>query len=75
MPTITTYTVGETLSLTGIVVTAKYSDNTSAAITTFTTTPSEGSTLDTAGTTTVTVSYTEGTVTKSATFDVVVNAA
>ncbi len=74
-PAKTTYTVGQALDLSGLVVTAAYSDDTSHAVTEYTTTPEEGSTLDTAGAVTVTVSYTEGGVTKTATFDVQVNAA
>ncbi len=73
-PTKTTYTAGETLDLAGLVVTANYSDNSSSAITEYTTTPAAGATLDTPGTVTVTVSFTVGEVTKTTTFDVQVNA-
>ncbi len=73
-PTKMTYTVGEALDLTGLVVTAHYSDGSDAPVTTYTTNPENGSTLDAAGTVTVTVSYTEGDVTKTATFDVTVTA-
>jgi hypothetical protein len=70
-----TYTVGESLDLTGLVVTASYSDSTSAAVTAYTTDPTNGATLSTAGAVTVTVTYKEGDVTKTATFSVTVNAA
>lgn len=74
-PTKVAYTVGDTLDLTGIVVTAQYSDDTTAAVTGFTTDPAAGSTLDTVGTITITVSYTAEGVTKTDTFDVEVTAA
>ncbi len=69
-PDKTTYTTGEELDLAGLTVTAKYSDDTSKVITDYTTAPEDGSTLETAGTITITVSYTEGDLTKEATFDV-----
>lgn len=73
-PTKATYIVGEALDLSGMVVTATYSDNTSNAITGYTTTPENGSVLDTAGPISINVSYTEGDVTKTTTFTVQVNA-
>ena len=74
-PTKKTYTVGETLDLSGLVITANYSNNTHTAITGYTTTPADSSTLSTAGAIAVTASYTEGAVTKTATFTIQVNAA
>jgi len=74
-PAKTTYTVGETLDLTGLVVTAKYSDGSEKAVTGYVTTPAGGTALDTAGTVSVTVSYTEGDITKTASFDIQVNEA
>lgn len=74
-PAKTEYTVGDALDLSGIVVTASYSDNTSAVVTGYTTTPESGTTFDTEGTKTITVSYTEGGITKETTFTVMVNAA
>lgn len=74
-PTKLTYTVGETLDLSGLVVTATHSDTHSKVVTEYTTAPEQGSTLDTAGTINIVVSYTEHEVTKTATFDVQVNAA
>jgi len=73
-PDKTAYTVGETLDLTGMVVTATYSDDSTAVVTEYTTTPAAGSVLETEGTVTVTVSYTEDNITKTTTFDVQVSA-
>ena len=66
-PTETDYTVGDTLDLTGIVVTATYSDSSTADVTSSCTfSPADGATL--AGTDTgVTASYTDMGVTKTAT--------
>lgn len=72
-PDKTTYTVGDALDLTGMVVTAEYSDDTSKTVTGYTTDPAQGTTLDTAGTITVTVTYTEGDISKTAAFDVTVD--
>jgi hypothetical protein len=77
-PTKTTYVVGEAFNTEGVKVTAEYynySDATfsSAEVTTFTTDPANGTVLDETGTKTVTVSYTEGDVTKTTTFSVTVD--
>jgi hypothetical protein len=61
------YIQNEQLDLSGMVVTAVYSDKSRAAVTTYTSSPANGATLSTAGTITVTVSYTDGAVTKTAT--------
>lgn len=74
-PTKKAYTVGEALDLTGLEVTATYSDGSSGVVTGYTTSPAGGSTLDTIGTVIITVSYTEGDVTMTTTFDVQVNEA
>lgn len=74
-PTKVTYTVGESLDISGMIVTATYSDGASAAVTGYTTEPAGGSILDTTGAISITVSYTKGTVTKTAAFTVQVNAA
>jgi len=75
-PDKTTYTVDETLDLTGLVLEALYSDSTTQDITTgYTADPAEGTVLNTEGEQTITISYTEGEVTKTATFNVTVNAA
>ena len=73
-PAKTVYTEGEALDLEGMVVTASYSDDTSAAVTGYTTAPASSAILSTVGTVTVTVSYTEDGVTETATFTVTVNA-
>jgi hypothetical protein len=69
LPTQTTYTVGDTFDTSGMVVTAYYSDYSSATITSYSLSPTNGSTLSTVGTQTITVSY--GGV--STTFTVTVN--
>ena len=71
-PTKTTYTAGENFDPTGMVVTATYSDSSTADVTSYTVT--DGNNL-TAGKTTVTISYTEGSVTETCTQAIVVNAA
>ncbi len=73
-PANTTYTAGEALDLSGMVITATYSDGSTAAVTGYTTAPAEGSTLDTEGTVPVTVTYAEGEIEKTAAFNVQVNA-
>lgn len=65
-PTITEYMVGDELDLTGIVVTATYDDGTFLDVTqNCTFNPADGTVL-TASNTSVTVTYTEGTITKTA---------
>ena len=66
------FTAGETFDTTGMVVTATYTDGTSAAVTGYTVTPSGKLTVNDKA---VTVSYTEGSVTKTATLNIVVEAA
>ena len=71
-PTKTSYTVGETLDTTGMVVTATYSDATTKDVTSSVKT----SGFDSSAVVTsqeVTVSYTEGDVTKTATFTIAVS--
>lgn len=63
-PTKTSYTAGETFNTTGMVVTATYADNTSEAVTNYTFSPS-GALASTDET--VTISYTSGGATKTAT--------
>ena len=63
------YSYNETLDLTGLVVTAKYNDNSSAVVTDYTTDPANGTVLTSTGEYTVTVTY-QG---KTATFDYEVN--
>ena len=71
-PTKKAYTAGENFASAGMVVTATYSDGTSAAVTSYTVT--DGNAL-TAGKTSVTISYTEGGVTKTTTVAITVTAA
>lgn len=52
-----TYTYGEALDLTGLVVTASYSDNTTAAVTGYTSNPANGATLNEVGNKEVTITY------------------
>ncbi len=66
-PTITTYTYGESFDKTGMVVTATYSDGTNtttAPVTSYTHSPNGALTMSD---TTITISYTEGAVTRTAT--------
>jgi hypothetical protein len=66
------YSQNEELNLANLAVTAIYSDSSSATITNYITSPANGAALSTIGTITVTVSYTEGAVTKTADFTVTV---
>jgi len=74
LPTKTVYFQGETIDLTGMVVTATYSDSSSKAVTDYTTDPINDAVLNTVGVQTVTVSYTEDGVTKTTSFTILVNA-
>lgn len=74
-PTKTEYMAGEKLDLGGIVVTASYSDGDTAEVTNYTTEPPAGSDLTAEGSQTITVSYTEGGITKETAFTVQVSAA
>ncbi len=70
-PTKTVYTAGENFDATGMIVTATYSDQSTEAVTAYTVT--DGTAL-TEGKTTVTISYTEGSVTKTVDQAITVNA-
>lgn len=72
-PTKRNYTKGETLNLTGMVVKATFNSGNSAVVTSYTTSPANGSTLNTTGTITVTVSYSENGVTRTASTTVTVS--
>ena len=74
-PTNTIYVVGQTLNTSGLAITANYSDGTTTTPTNFTTSPVNGTVLSTEGEQLVTVSYTEGTVTKTTLFSINVNPA
>ena len=62
------YEQGETLDLTGLVVTANYSNNNNEVVTNYSTTPANGAKLDTVGAIPVTVAY----KTATASFNVIV---
>ena len=70
-PTKTNYTAGERFDPTGMVVTATYSDNSKNAITDYTIIPDAALTTDN---TRITISYTEGEVTKRVVQAITVNA-
>ena len=67
----TEFEVGDTFSYEGLVVTAHYSDTTEAVVTGYTV---SGYDMATAGTQTVTVSYTEDGITKTANYSITVKA-
>ena len=71
-PAKTTYTAGESFNKTGMVVTATYSNGSTATVTDYTVSPSAALTTSN---TSVTISYTEGGVTKTATQVITVNPA
>jgi hypothetical protein len=56
-----------------MVVTATYTDGSTEEVTDYTTSPEAGTNLNTGGELTITVTYTEGDITKTATTDVTVN--
>ncbi|MDL2232410.1 bacterial Ig-like domain-containing protein [Ruminococcaceae bacterium OttesenSCG-928-L11] len=66
------YSNNERLNLTGLEITAIYSDNTTKVITGYTTNPAANSRLSGTGTKTVTVTYREDGATKTTTFTVAV---
>lgn len=68
------YVIGDTLDLTGLEVTAHYSNFTSSVVTNYTTSISgeTGSTLTSGGTKTVTITYQEGGLTEVTSFDIYV---
>ena len=75
VPTKTDYVKGESLDLSGMVVTASYNSGASEDVTSLcTSSPAGGSAISTTGSMTVTVSYAENGVTKSATFKINVTA-
>ncbi len=69
LPEVVHYAVGDAVNYAGLVVTATYSDSSTANVTTdCAVSPSNGATLSTVGPQTVTVSYTEKAVTRIAQF-------
>ena len=74
VPTKTDYVKGESLDLSGMVVTASYNSGASEDVTSLcTSSPANGSSLSSYGTVTVMVTYTENGVTKTASFTVSVS--
>ncbi|MBQ7563922.1 MAG: bacterial Ig-like domain-containing protein [Lachnospiraceae bacterium] len=72
-PSKTVFTVGDELDLSGIAITASYSDDSTAEVSHYCTSdPLPGSTLTTEGVNTITLSYTEGGVTKTTTINITV---
>ena len=71
-PATTTYTAGEELNLDGLKVTASYSDNSTKDVTEAAKVDTSSCDMETAGTYTVTVSYTENDVTKTDAFEITV---
>ena len=74
LPEKTVYTVGESLDLTGMIVTAKYNDGSEKEVADYTVDPAGKAILTTVGTQTIFVSHTEGEITKTANFAITVNA-
>ena len=72
-PTTLTYQQGATLNLSGMVVQANYNSGAKQNVTGYTTSPAAGSKLNTLGSNSVTVSYSEGGVTKTTSFNITVN--
>lgn len=71
MPTKTSYSINDTLDLTGMVVTATFIDGVTADVTSVvTTTPAEGAILSTEGTQAVTVEYGKATISFNVTVSV-----
>jgi len=75
MPTKTMYSVGETLDLSGLIITAAYNDSSSKPVTGFTINPANNTVLNNAGITTVQVNYTEDGVSRNVNFNITVAAA
>lgn len=71
MPAKTTYTVGESFDMSGLTVKATYSDGSTANVSSY---KVSGFDSSKAGTSTITVSYTEGSITRTASFNVTIEA-
>jgi hypothetical protein len=74
-PTKVNYVEGEALDLTGLVVIASYEDGKTAQISDYTSDVPTGTKLFKAGEIPITISYTEGNITKSTTFKITVQKA
>jgi hypothetical protein len=70
LPTKRTYTQGDSLNLAGLVVQATYSDGRRRIVSGYTTNPAAGAALNTIGSRTVSVTYTENGVSRTASFTV-----
>jgi hypothetical protein len=72
-PTVTSYTQGDALDLSGMQVTATYTDGSTKDVTAdVTTSPANGTTLDTVGPQTVQVSYTDNQITQTTSIPITV---
>ncbi len=71
----TNYTVNETFTTNGLIVTGHFDDSSSKRINNFTTSIAEGTTLSTVGNHTITVSASQNGPTVSATYNITVNSA
>ncbi|MCL2813959.1 MAG: leucine-rich repeat protein [Oscillospiraceae bacterium] len=72
LPDKTKYTIGETLDLSSMIVTASYSDGAEKAVTDYETTPTQGDILAEAGKQTVIVSYAEDGINVTAGFEIII---
>ena len=70
-PTTTEYTEGETFDKTGMVVKATYTDNSTATVTTYTTSPTGDLTVDDD---TITITYKENGIVRTTTVSITVSA-
>ena len=75
LPTKLSYMLGDVFDLSGMVVTATYSDGSKKVVTGYTSVPANGALLNTVGLQPISVSYTEGGEPKSAGFSVTVTEA
>ncbi|NOV03691.1 immunoglobulin-like domain-containing protein [Paenibacillus planticolens] len=75
LPAKTSYIVGDALDLTGLEIEAAYSDGTKASVSGYAVSPAGGTSLNATGTTTVSITYTEDGVSKTASFNVTVGEA
>lgn len=72
MPTKTTFTKGTALDLTGLLIAATYENGTTQVVTDYTSTPPNGTVLENTGTQIVTITYENGGVTRTVSFNIYV---
>jgi hypothetical protein len=72
-PERTVYFTGETLDLSGLAITASYSDGSSKSVTDYTTNPGSSTILSNSGSISVLVNYTESGVIRNTSFNITVN--